>query len=600
MNNTTDGEYNLFLKVRDPSRPGLQVLTLVPKGTTYKYPHPQTGKQLSFTVKNSYIGVATKGDTLPEIVKAGMSLSSVGLAYGDADTNSNWINPRKYAWDDFDWIRYACEQAQTEDDAVNLLTNVCVDQFHATGVSENLFVVGPQKGYLIEADAYRYDVKEIKDICVISNYPKVLWQSQLLKKRPIAKSFDTVKQQLVHRGQTIHLQSLFGVRITGIKPNSIIARQTPPLKFEYGRLKFVGKTVEIPLGERETVGDYSITLHSIQGKQAIITVENIYHAWEQLLLSYITEKSGNITLNDMFRWSRLHRDDLDGLRGICEPAYPYEAVMVYKIPTTNYTILSSGWFSANHACSSIYVPIHIETNDIYLPYTTGDAAQLSLDLVETWGHSTLIPLCEACETVLLSETEQYEHLILTKSISSNSSSYFTTIDTQMQQQAYATETIWQLLGTESNNAIRTQIQPQITTLWNQTYLHSIQKMTNVYQSLLKIPETKPYQTHLKTIINSIVDTRWYILEQIDRYNLSIHFQTKPYLSEQETDHDKSLTAIVDFITWSEAILLNNYYTSTQSSSLENQEFTLTTLNSILLGILTLIFILLILRKKSDF
>ncbi len=598
MNNSTDGEYNLFLKVRDPSRPGLQVLTLVPKGTTYNYHHPQTGKQLSFIVENSYIGVATKGDTLPETVKAGMILSSTGIAYGDADTNSNWINIRKYAWDDFDWIRFACEQAQTEDEAVNLLTNVCVDQFHATGVSENLFVVGPQKGYLIEADAYRYNVKEINDICVISNYPKELWQTQLLKKRPIAKSFDTLKQQLIHRGQTIHLQSLYGVKITNIKPNSITAKQTPPIKFEYGRLKFVGKKVEVPLGERETVGDYSITANSIQGRQALITVENTYHAWEQLLRSQIYEKSGTIKLKDMFRWSRLHRDELDGLRGICEPAYPYEAVMVYKIPTSNYTSLSSGWFSANHACSSIYVPIHIKTTEIYLPYTTGDAAQLSLNLTETWGHSTLIPLCEACETVLLSETEQYEHLILTQSLESNSSSFFTTIDTQMQRQAYATETLWQLLGTESNNVIRKQIQPQIRTIWNQTYLHSILNMIKIYQNLLKTPETEPYQTQLNIIIDSIIDTRWFIIEQIDKNNLTTYFQTKPYLTQHETDHETSTTAIIDFIIWSEEKLHNSYYTSTESTPRENQEFSLTTLNSILLGILTLVIILIILKKKN--
>jgi hypothetical protein len=274
--------------------------------------------------------------------------------------------------------------------------------------------------------------------------------------------------------------------------------------------------------------------------------------------------------------------------------------MVYKIPTSNYTSLSSGWFSANHACSSIYVPIHIKTSEIYLPYTTGDAAQLSLNLTKIWGHSTLIPLCEACETVLLNETEQYEHFIQTKPIESNSSVFFTTIDTQMQQQAYATENLWQLLGTESNNVIRKQIQPQITIIWNQTYLQSIPNMINIYLNLLKTPETEPYRTQLNIIIDSIIDTRWFVIEQIDKNNLTTFFQTKPYLTQQETDHETSTTAIIDFITWSEEKLHNSYYTSKDSTHIENQEFSLTTLNSILLGILTLVIILIILRKKTNF
>jgi hypothetical protein len=54
--------------------------------------------------------------------QGGMVLSDSGLAYGDADTNSNWVNPTKFAWDDFDWIRYACQTANSEEDAINLLT----------------------------------------------------------------------------------------------------------------------------------------------------------------------------------------------------------------------------------------------------------------------------------------------------------------------------------------------------------------------------------------------------------------------------------------------------------------------------------------------
>ncbi|MBN2599218.1 MAG: hypothetical protein JXA75_01655, partial [Candidatus Thermoplasmatota archaeon] len=114
----TAGDYSLFLKVRDPSREGLQVLCRVPKGIQYTYHHPWTGRPWEFTVTHTFLGVATKGDTLPNIVKAGMVLTDAGLAFGDADTLSHWINPTMNAWDDFDWIRYACQTADNEDEAI--------------------------------------------------------------------------------------------------------------------------------------------------------------------------------------------------------------------------------------------------------------------------------------------------------------------------------------------------------------------------------------------------------------------------------------------------------------------------------------------------
>ncbi|HHF55753.1 MAG TPA: hypothetical protein ENL42_02415, partial [Thermoplasmatales archaeon] len=40
MNEGTAGDYTLFMKIRDPSRPGLQVLFMVDKGYEYTYHHP--------------------------------------------------------------------------------------------------------------------------------------------------------------------------------------------------------------------------------------------------------------------------------------------------------------------------------------------------------------------------------------------------------------------------------------------------------------------------------------------------------------------------------------------------------------------------------
>ena len=71
---------------------------------------------------------------------------------------------------------------------------------------------------------------------------------------------------------------------------------------------------------------------------------------------------------------------------MCEDAVEYEAAMIFKIPEEHANLLSSGWFAANHACSSIYVPVHICDNDFYDPYQTGEAAALSLELLHKYGH----------------------------------------------------------------------------------------------------------------------------------------------------------------------------------------------------------------------
>ncbi|RLF31995.1 MAG: hypothetical protein DRM98_04635, partial [Thermoplasmata archaeon] len=282
----TDGDYNLLLKVRDPSRPGLQVLCIVPQGYKYVYHHPWTGKPMNFETLHKYIGVATEDDVIPNVVKSGMTLNSMGLAFGDADTVSGWINPTKHSWDDFDWIRYSCERADTEDEAVMLLTKNAVDKLHATGVSENLFVVGPNKGYVVEGDAFRYNVKEIKNgVVVMSNYPKKLWRTQVFKKLPISWSFDTVVEKNVRKHSIVRLNSLYGVKILDIKENSVYVK--PVQLLHVLRTNNIGIIYKIPIGERRTVGFFSVKVLEINGKQAKIRVTNMYKAWEEKMLEYI-------------------------------------------------------------------------------------------------------------------------------------------------------------------------------------------------------------------------------------------------------------------------------------------------------------------------
>jgi hypothetical protein len=601
VNNTTAGDYNLFMKVRDPSRPGFQVLCIIPKGTTYQYHHPWNGKTLTYTVQHSYIGICTENDILPNIVKAGMVLSTTGIAYGDADSGSRWINPTRYAWDDFDWIRYACQQATTEQQAVDLLTSDCVDKLHATGVSETLFVVGPNKAYVIEADAWRYDIKEIFDIFVISNYPNALWKTQWHKTRPIAQTFDTIKQQLVRRGQTIHLKSLFGIHISRIGESWIEVRQTPPIKIQYGTLRNVGKRIRITQGERKTVGDFSITLHNIQGRKALITIETVFHAWEQQLISHINPKKGNITIQDMFTWSRLHREELSNLRGMCEPAYPYEAVTVHQIPRSNYETLSTTWYAPNHACSSIFIPIHIQNNKIYPSYTNPEAAQLSLNLSEKWGHKTLIPWCKACEEVFLFQNARNEQIATKITTNNTTTDYLSTMDYLIQQQAYLTEQLWQQLYIEPTGSLKNTLYEEIPILWNQSYKQTTQQIAQLYTKLQNQPNSTWYQNQLETLLISIAKSQWLTLQQ---------YKNLEYLDQKSittlsdiintTSSLEKIHSLLDICQWAESIITNTPNNIKPQTEKTDNQLALTELDLLLIGILGIIVIFIIIRKKSSF
>jgi hypothetical protein len=489
----TAGDYSLLLKVRDPSRSGLQVLCRVPKGTQYTYHYPWTGRSWDFIVNHTYIGVATQGDTLPNIVKAGMVLTDAGLAFGDADTLSRWINPTKNAWDDFDWIRYACQTANNEDEAISLLTTKTVDKLHATEVSENLFVVGPQKAFVIEADALRYTIQDIPDVLVMSNYAKDLWRTQQIRSLPIASSFDAQKETWVRRGTIVHLGSLCGVTIREITQSVITAQVFPVFAFKNSELN---KAVTISLGDRATVGPYSVKLFEINGNTARISLNNAMYSWEQELQEQIQPMIGNITIQDMIRWSRLHAADLDGLRPMCEDQNTYEAAMIYKIPEEHTNLLSSGWFSANHACSSIYIPIHICDDDFYDTYETGEAAALSLALLQKYGHGNVTSLCQSVENVFLFENDINEalaHLMIHADI--NISSFLTELDNRMQEQAFLTEQLWLSTPNLSRGVIQN--------IWKGNYMVTQQNIQKAVSLLICIPGSDTSISILEKIAQSI-------------------------------------------------------------------------------------------------
>jgi len=117
--------------------------------------------------------------------------------------------------------------------------------------------------------------------------------------------------------------------------------------------------------------------------------------------------------------------------------------MVFKIPNEHADLVSIGWFAANHACSSIYVPVHICDDDFFEAYETSEAAALSLALLQKYGHGNLTELCKGVENVFLYENEINEavaHLMIHDNL--NITSFLTTMDKGMQQQAFYTEQLW--------------------------------------------------------------------------------------------------------------------------------------------------------------
>ena len=492
----TAGDYNLLLKVRDPSRPGLQILCIVPENYEYTYRYPWTGRPFKSKVLHKFIGVATKGDTIPNIVKAGMTLTDAGLAFSDADTESRWVNPTKNAWDDFDWIRYACEKADNEDQATLLLTKDVVTKMHATGVSENLFVVGPKKGVIIEADAFHYNIKELENgIVVMSNYPKELWKTQRINTFLISRSFNTIVEKYIRNIGAVRLKSLYGIRIVEIGNGFISVK---PISFIHAlRSNNIGVITKINLGERKTVGYFSVELLDISGNKAKVRVSNKFKAWEEKILEHIQPNYGSITLKDMINWSRLHAEDLDDLRPMCQDFYEFEAAAIYKIPKQNYEIMSCGWYSPNHACSSIYVPFHICNTDICNQYETGEAAELSLNLLKEYGHGQLESSFSSVEKVFLNEIELAEQIVVNRIDDSfDISGFLTTIDMAMQKQAFMTEEIWLEINEISNQENRQAVIEIVNSIWHNNYSASLKNMKNSINDIKRIS---------KNILNKICD-----------------------------------------------------------------------------------------------
>jgi hypothetical protein len=277
----------------------------------------------------------------------------------------------------------------------------------------------------------------------------------------------------------------------------ITARVFPVFAFKNTNLT---EEVHISLGERATIGPYSTSLLDINNNTAKISMCTTEYAWEQILQTKIQPQIGNITVQDMIRWSRFHAIDLEGLRPMCENQNTYEAAMIFKIPTDHADLLSSGWFAANHACSSIYIPVHICDDDFYDPYETGDAATLSLELLQKYGHGTVTSLCQSVENVFLVENEVNEalaHLMIHAQL--NVTPFLTELDSEMQEQAFLTEQLW--LNTP--NASRGIIE----NIWMDKYTLTLYNIQEAIAILNNLPRSEISIFLLQKIAQSICECK---------------------------------------------------------------------------------------------
>jgi hypothetical protein len=189
-------------------------------------------------------------------------------------------------------------------------------------------------------------------------------------------------------------------------------------------------------------------------------------------------------------------------------------------------------FRSNHACSSIYVPFHICDDDIYTPYQTGEAAQLSLDLLKKYGHGTLIPSCESVEAVFLAETnlsEAVAHAFIHANI--NVTPFMTAVDLGMQEQAYLTEQLW--LNLPNTTRCITDL------LWKSNYSASLDQMEIIADHLPKQGEASAIITQIEAIALSICNTR---ITQACMVGIPCGEQKQAYVTAQhEFSEGKTMT-----------------------------------------------------------
>ena len=532
MANATAGPYNLHMKVRDPLRGGAQVLFICEPGYNYTFHHPLTNQSINFTVNQRIIGTTASFDKPPAHMKPGMVLTAPGLSFGNADIPVFLhINENEYAWDDLDWLRFAYQTAGNEQEAVELLTRDAVDVLHATNIGETLFVVGPDRGYAIEADAYHYHIEEIKDVYVKSNYPEFLWESCSYFPDKYAPHLNSTFAGWAREGQVVRLgeNCSKGVRLEQVTEEHVIARDD----WQHG------ETTKLYIGENGTLGSFWVQLHdtevssdpfTVPVKRANITISYKYLAWRDHVQDLIQPRLGNITLQDMMAWSRLHSDDMWGLRGFCEGGPErFEAVNIFKHPDHAPELFSSLWY-AGIPCSSIYVPVHVCAKDIYEPYKSGSAWNISLRLLENYSHGSLPALMEPVESVIITESSGIENTsrrLMThhENITNGTLTELLTLnDNMLQRHAYQMQQILlnvtQLNMSGVNDSIAAEIDAvvkNVTLYWDTDYIHTLCNLKYLMVDIYNLIEEM--ETENNTRNNNSNNAK--ILDELNRDLLSI-------------------------------------------------------------------------------
>ncbi len=476
----TPGEYTLHMKIRDPSRPGGQVLFICEPGYEYTYHHPTTGEPMHFTVTNRVIGVATSGDTPPNIMKAGMALTDKGISYGDNDINLLYCNPSQYAWDDFDWLRYGYQTADSEDSSVELLLDAVYD-LHATGKGEALYVVGPDHAYVIEANAREAAVEEIDEIYVRTNYAVKLWETATRERYLYGPHFESLFDGWVRKGETVKLGQgcAYGIIVEDINDDNVRIRSI------HGN----SESLELKLDEVKTLCDFRVGLKEIKNgplPQARISLCYHYLEWKERMESMVMREHGNITEAHMMGWSRLHEGDIGGLRPMCEgSSVNCESVSIFKIPGSDPGTMSSFWYTC-YPCASIYVPVHICVEEIYEPYLTEEACSISREMFDARGHNNDTALFERVESVFINENNRMEFLasgLLAGDRCDIVPQLLTHSDMMMQKHALLTLRLYLMMEAEDAGPLRCTLE----NTWRDNYVDTF---TGLKESLSLIVQEK--------------------------------------------------------------------------------------------------------------
>jgi hypothetical protein len=300
----------------------------------------------------------------------------------------------------------------------------------------------------------------------------------------------------------------------------------------------------------------------------------------------------------MIEWSRLHSEDLDGLRAMCQEGKTYEAVAIYKIPMINYESISMGWFSPNHACSSIYVPFHICNTDIFDPYETGEAAELSLNLLNEYGHGFLSDTFSKTEEVFLNELDIAEDITAKKNCCPETvSNFLTTIDMGMQRQAYSTEEIWMDISKISNDNTKQLVIDIVESIWVDDYFCSLKMMEESIEKLKDFSNIDSILTKICDIALDICKSRIDAANSIDMNTKSAEKRYETgYLLIKEGNYENGFNQIKIAFIECDNLIKGQKHTDLVDEKNANRE-KIDTLIYFLYIILIFIVVLIIFRKK---